>query len=119
MKKQYLMVVCGSLAIAGSVLADSPISAPNHATTTKAVLKPLQMTCEDFLALDEVTRPRVVYWANGYNSKGVVDSLASENERTTRLIPVLVQECQREPKSSFWQKMDQETKKAFDADTHR
>jgi len=35
----------------------------------KAV-KATELTCEEFLSYDEVTRPQIVYWSEGLNGKG-------------------------------------------------
>jgi predicted nuclease of restriction endonuclease-like (RecB) superfamily len=67
--------------------------------------KPAKMRCDEFVALEDVARPKVVYWAEGFNKDGgATDSLVDIAE-TDRLVPVLVQECTDEPKLTFWQKL--------------
>lgn len=67
--------------------------------------KPAKMRCDEFVALADVARPKVVYWAEGFNKDGgPVDSVVDIAE-TDRLVPVLVKECTDEPKLTFWQKL--------------
>jgi hypothetical protein len=62
------------------------------------------MSCEEFLSLDEATRPKVIYWAEGLNKKGRPEDATLDIARTESLIPVIVETCQQQPKASFWQK---------------
>ncbi len=67
--------------------------------------KPMKMSCKEFVALDDVVKPKVVYWAEGYSKKGKpVDSVVDVDE-TDKLVPVLVTECKETPKLTFWQKI--------------
>lgn len=80
---------------------------PKSAAMTKsaAIQKPGNMTCKEFLALDDAVKPKIVYWAEGFNKKGKpVDSVVDVDE-TDKLVPVLVTECTETPKLSFWQKI--------------
>ena len=71
------------------------------------------MTCEEFLAFDEVTRPKLVYWAEGMNKKGKVEDATFDIETTDTLVPVLIEDCRAAPKDSFWKKVKAEFKKVF------
>lgn len=68
-----------------------------------ATHKPTKMTCEEFLSLDDVAKPKVVYWAEGFNRKGKPVDAVVDIDSTDRLVPVLITECQKAPKHSFWQ----------------
>jgi hypothetical protein len=68
-------------------------------------VNPKTMTCEQFLALDDVVKPKVVYWAEGVNKHGTAKVSEVDIDETDRLVPVLVTECQAAPKLSFWQKL--------------
>ncbi len=57
-----------------------------------------KITCEDFIALDDVVKPKVVYWSEGFNSKGKPEDAVVDFGETDRLVPVLVQECTKTPK---------------------
>jgi len=109
------------LALGGTAMADTPAtpatpkmsSKTAAATKTTKAVKPATMSCEDFLSFDEVTRPAIVYWSEGVNSKGKPEEGVFDIDRTTRLVPVLVEDCQKEPKTPFWTKVKQDIKKVF------
>ena len=89
------------MAVMSGVLLSVAMSTPVLADT----LKPAKMTCEEFVALDSVARPKVVYWAEGFNKKGKpVDSVVDIAE-TDRVIPAIVEECKATPKQTLWQKI--------------
>lgn len=100
-----------SLIIATSVLYTVILTSPSLAATpaaapaSTAMKKPAKMTCEEFIALDDVQKPKVVYWAEGFSKKGKpIDSVVDIDE-TDRLIPILVTECKETPKLTLWQKL--------------
>ena len=68
---------------------------------------------EEFLSFDEVARPKLVYWAEGFNQKGKPEDAVFDVETTERLVPVLVEVCRKEPHESFWKKVKEEFKKVF------
>lgn len=70
-----------------------------------------KMTCTDFLALDEVIKPKLVYWAEGYNKKGKPDDAEFDVVTTDRLVPVLVEVCKRSPQEQFLKKANEEANK--------
>jgi acid stress chaperone HdeA len=86
----------GGVALSASVLAAQP--------ATKTV-KPETMTCEEFLALGEEVRPNVVYWIDGHAKSGKLKGEAAEIDTFSRPITVIVDECQKTPKESLWQKV--------------
>lgn len=73
------------------------------ASATK--VDPETMTCEQFLALDDVVKPKVVYWAEGNTKHGRPKVSEVDIDETDQLVPVLITECQAAPKLSFWQKL--------------
>lgn len=78
-----------------------PQSAPKPST---------KITCEEFLQLDEVSRPKIVYWFDGFNRKGTVDETI-DFDQSDRLVPVLVEECTKTPKHLLVKKMKLAQKK--------
>ena len=50
------------------------------------------------------------------NGKGKPEEALLDVERTSRLVPVLIEDCTKEPKSSYWQEMKQEFKRIFEDD---
>jgi len=75
----------------------TPVLAATH--------KPGKMTCEEFVALDDVVKPKVVYWSEGFNKKGEPMDAVMDVDDTDQLVPTLVTECTETPKVSFWEKI--------------
>jgi len=96
----------GVLALAG---APSAMAAPSHGT---------DMTCKDFLTYDQVQRPKVIYWAEGVQTKGKPQDAVIDIASTDQVIPIIVQQCKAEPTASLWVKMD-ESWHRFEADVKR
>ena len=95
-----IVVLSGVLLSAGitsTVLAASPTPTPTH--------KPAKMTCEEYVMLDDVVKPKVVYWAEGFNKKGKAQDAVVDIAATDNLVPILVDECKQTPKASFWEKI--------------
>lgn len=69
----------------------------------KKKVKPVPMTCEEFVATDDSIKPEAVYYAAGYHAgveKGAVAEVDLERD-----IGVVVVECKATPKESFWTKV--------------
>ena len=91
-----------TMAILSGVLLSTTVISPVLA----AKHKPVEMTCEEFVALDDVVQPKVVYWNEGYiNSKGKQVDPVVDIEETDQLIPILITECQKTPKVSLKKKL--------------
>jgi acid stress chaperone HdeA len=117
MKKSSLLtaIVIGA-ASSGAVWADTPakpeptaMSAKTGnmampAKSTKAV-KPAEMTCEEFLSYDEVTRPQIIFLSEGMQGKGKAKDAVVDVDKINMLVPVVIEDCKSEPKSSFWGKL--------------
>jgi hypothetical protein len=67
------------------------------------------MTCEQFVALEDIVKPKLVYWADGYNrtKDGGATGAVVDIAETDRLVPVIVTECGEAPKLTLWQKIKQ------------
>ena len=92
-----------TLTMMTGVLLTTTMSPVALAATTH---KPATMTCEEFVVLDDVVKPKVVYWAEGYNRKGKpVDEVVDITE-TDKMVPLLVTECQKTPKAKLMQKIN-------------
>jgi len=94
-------------------MADPASAAKVSDSKPHKAITPLKMTCRDFVELDEVTQPQVVYWSEGYTKKGKPQSATIDMDMTNQLMPVLVQDCTKEPQASFWSKVKMEFKKVF------
>jgi acid stress chaperone HdeA len=78
-----------------------------RSTAKPAAKKPLaKMTCEDFLGLDESFQPKAVYWAVAYGKHGTPDAEAMDVDGVETVVPVVIDECKKAPKESFWQKVE-------------
>src|SRR5579863_5428861 len=98
MNKLIVLAIGLSAALAGSALADKSSKADKTTQNDKTAkgTKPAKMTCEDFLALEDVQRPKLVYWAEGFNRKGKADEAVVDVDATDQLVPVLVEDCKKD-----------------------
>jgi hypothetical protein len=71
----------------------------------KKKLKPVEMTCEDFLALGSDVQPEVAYWLDGYNRKTKTEVEAAGEVDLERDVAVLVESCKPTPKAPLWQRV--------------
>jgi hypothetical protein len=67
--------------------------------------QPSKMTCQDFVALDEVARPKAFYWADGYSRYGLSDDAIIDFDENDRLVPVILEECTKTPKVALVSKI--------------
>jgi hypothetical protein len=88
----------------------APAAAPSPAAPAKLVA-PGRLSCEEFLMYDEITRPQIIYWSLGSAHKGRAGGEIIDVARTNTLVPILVDDCRREPKTSFWHEFKSEFKK--------
>ena len=70
-----------------------------------------KMTCEDFLAVEDTIKPKVVFWAVAYAKGGKPEAAVLDVEGTDKITPLLIEDCKATPKESFWQKVKAEVKK--------
>jgi len=92
-----------TIVVLSGVLLSASITAPVLA----AKQKPTKMTCDEYVMLDNVVKPKVVYWAEGFNYQGEPVDAVVDFDATDSLVPVLVDECKATPKVSFWEKIKQ------------
>ena len=91
-----------TIAVLSGVLLTTTMMSPVLA----AKYNPAKMTCEEFMMLDDVVKPKVVYWNEGFiNSKGKRVDPVVDIEETDNLIPLLITECQKMPKASLKKKL--------------
>jgi hypothetical protein len=70
-------------------------------------VKPVKMTCQEFIDMDESVRPELVYWADGYNkAKKMKEGVAGEVD-LEQDVAVVYEECKQAPKESVWAKIKQ------------
>jgi acid stress chaperone HdeA len=92
------------LVFAGTLFADTD-KITNSAKTSKKQAN--QLTCEEFLAIDEVDKPKIIYWTLGQMKKGKPQNINLLVTDTERFIPVVIDECKKSPKKTLWQKLKQ------------
>jgi acid stress chaperone HdeA len=98
MKRLYILLTLVLACVATSVIAQTKKPAE--------IKKPVtQWTCREFIALDDEYKPKAVYWASAYAQGGEPEASELDIAGTEQITPGLVQDCEREPESSFWQKL--------------
>lgn len=88
-----------------SLMLSVGVSVPALAATRSS-----KMTCADFIAMDDVSRPKVVYWFDGFDRKGKPEEVI-DFERNEHLVPILVEECTKDPGHLLSQKVKHVQKK--------
>jgi hypothetical protein len=84
------------------IVAKHASAAPKPAAAAPA---PAKMKCSDYVVLDDVVKPKVVYWAEGFDKAGKATDAVVDIDETDRLVPVLVQECKETPKLTLWERI--------------
>ena len=97
MKSTITMAVLSGVLLSSGMTSTALAATPTH--------KPAKMTCEEYVMLDDVVKPKVVYWAEGFNKKDKAEDAVVDIAATDKLVPILVDECQESPKASFWEKI--------------
>jgi acid stress chaperone HdeA len=70
------------------------------------IKKPVtEWSCAEFIALDDEYKPNAVYWASAYAQGGDPEASELDIAGTETITPMIVQDCEKEPKASFWQKL--------------
>lgn len=78
-----------------------------HAETKKPASK---WTCEEFLAVEGQFQPKVIYWASA-QSKAGKPATDVDIEGTEKVVPMVIDECNKAPQESFWAKLKRAWKK--------
>jgi acid stress chaperone HdeA len=66
--------------------------------------KPLgQWSCEEFLAVNDQIKPKVVYWATAFATGGKPEAAVLDIDATETVTPAIIDSCTKTPKNSFWQ----------------
>jgi acid stress chaperone HdeA len=103
--------ICATVMLASSALVYAADAAKAETPKAESVKKPLgKLTCEDFVAIDDVIKPQYVIAAVAHTKGGKAKNVVIEVVDTETLVPVLVEECQKAPKESFWAKLKSKLK---------
>jgi acid stress chaperone HdeA len=75
------------------------------ASAQEKPLSPAKMTCADFVSVDEVYRPSLVYWVAGVDKLGVrgTDTLVVDTAHPVGA--VVAQACEKDPHAPFMSKV--------------
>jgi hypothetical protein len=76
----------------------------------KKRVKPVQMTCEDYLSLSSDVQPEVAYWLAGYNRKTKTETEAAGEVDLEQDTAVLIEACKPTPKAPLWQRVKEKLK---------
>jgi hypothetical protein len=76
-----------------------------HLPGGKKKVKPVKMTCEEFLSLSSDVQPEVAYWLHGYNSKTKTDVNAAGEVDLETDTAVLIEACKPTPKAPLWDRI--------------
>jgi acid stress chaperone HdeA len=110
--KQITLGMTAAILLTSSVVVFAADEAPKaDAPKAASSKKPLgKLTCEEFVAIDDVIKPQYVIAAVAYTKGGKAKDAVIEVVETDTLIPVLIEECQKAPKESFWAKLKDKLK---------
>jgi hypothetical protein len=89
--------IVGAMIVSGLVTA-GPVGAAGKQVD--------QITCEEFLALNESDRNKIAYWVDGYQvAKGEAAVGTVAFDKFGQPIGALVEDCKATPKETLWQKL--------------
>jgi len=97
-------IIMKTLIAAATIASALTVTAPLAAATMAPHRS--DMSCEEFLTLDNVTRPKVVYCAEGVKTKGKPNDAVIDITSIDQLVPIVVEQCRAEPHASLWDKLD-------------
>jgi acid stress chaperone HdeA len=99
MKPMHILIPVLLAGVAAPAAAETKTSAAE-------IKKPVtEWTCREFIALGDQYKPNAVYWASAYAKGGEPEASELDIAGTEQITPGIVQDCEREPESSFWQKL--------------
>ena len=101
------MIAAIILASSTLVFAADVASKTERAKKTESIKKPLgKLTCEEFMSFEDIIKPQYVIAAAAHSKKsGKAKDAVIEIIDTDTIVPVLIEECQKAPKESFWEKL--------------
>ena len=109
--KKIAIGITAAVMLTGSSLVFAADAAKAETPKTNNVKKPLgKLTCADVVGVDDVIKPQYVIAAVAYTKGGKAKNAIIEVVDTDTLVPVLVEECQKAPKESFWAKLKSKLK---------
>jgi HdeA/HdeB family len=96
---------------ADSSTPPQPAATGNGKTVAAAPKKPLgKLSCEEFVALDDVIKPQYVIASVAYTKGGKAKNAVVDIIDTDTVVPELIETCRAAPKESFWDKLKHKLK---------
>ncbi|WP_109481249.1 HdeA/HdeB family chaperone [Paraburkholderia sp. C35] len=96
MKYAKIVLVLASLAA---------ISAAQTASAAQTKVSPAKMTCADYVSVDEVYRPALVYWVAGVDKLGVKETDTMVVDTAHPVSETVAQACEKDPQTPFKSKV--------------
>jgi acid stress chaperone HdeA len=90
------------------MIASIALPAVAHAEPTKPLA---QWTCKDYLDIEDVIRPKVVYWSSAHAKPGKPKAVTIKIKETEQVIPILEEDCRKASGESFWKHLEAAWKK--------
>jgi acid stress chaperone HdeA len=75
------------------------------ASAQEKQLSPAEMSCADFVSLDEVYRPALVYWVAGVDKLGVKETDTMVIDTAHPVGEAVAEECKKDPHAPFMSKV--------------
>jgi acid stress chaperone HdeA len=98
MKMMYILLLVLLTGVSVSAIAETRKPAE--------IKKPVtEWSCAEFIALDDEYKPNAVYWASAYAQGGEPEASQLDIAGTETITPMIIQDCEKDPKASFWQKL--------------
>lgn len=98
MQKSRIVWLIGGAALLGTLAGTPPALAKSKQVD--------QITCEEFLALNESDRNKIAFWVDGYETaKGEAAVGTVAFDKFGQPLGALIDECQKTPKETLWEKL--------------
>lgn len=65
-----------------------------------------KITCEEYVGLDETVKPQLLMFIEGVNKAGKKEAAVVELDQLSRPLDFVAIECQKTPKATVWQKVE-------------
>jgi acid stress chaperone HdeA len=76
-----------------------------HVPVLKKHVKPIQMTCEDFVGLESDLQPELYYYLDGYDRATKTQTDVAGEVDLEQDYATFIQVCKQAPKESFWTRL--------------
>lgn len=76
------------------------------AVTQAKTVDARKITCEEFVGLDETVKPQLLMFIEGVNKAGKKEAAVVELDQLSRPLDFVAVECQKTPKATVWQKVE-------------